>query len=120
MKAYFGSTETPYTVRQFFVDTTLPNDAVLSQPINGSTGPQGTITFLWGNGADPGTVNSPVTSTLEIAEDAVFITNVQTYSIQGSTVDVNLSAGTYYWRVTNTDEAGNSALASSTFEFTLF
>lgn len=114
VKAYFGTTETPFTVYQLFVDETDPVQAALSSPANQANMSQGTITFLWSNGTDSGTVQSPVTSTLEIATDNAFASIVQTVPVlQGNTVDVNLSSGTYYWRVTNTDEAGNSSGAST-------
>lgn len=120
VKAYFGTTETPFTVHQLLVDETNPNDAILTSPTDFSNLSQGTITFVWSNGTDSGIIQSPITSTLEIASDVGFGSIIQTVSIEGSTTDVNLASGTYYWRVTNADSAGNSASASSTYQLTLF
>lgn len=119
VKAYFGSVEGPYTVHQFYVDTTDPNEAILSSPSDFSSISPGTISFIWSNGTDPGTVNAPVTSVLEISTDLAF-SSPTSYDIQGNTTDIDFTtSGTYYWRVTNTDEAGNSALTSGIFEFTI-
>lgn len=120
VKAYFGTTESPFTVYTLYVDETDPNEAVLISPSNTASIQQGTINFLWGNGIDPGTVNSPVTSILEVTTDASFTVIDHTVSIVGSTSDVNLTAGNYYWRVRNVDEAGNTAIVSLTNELTVF
>ncbi len=120
VKAYFGTTESPFTVHTLYVDETDPNEAALISPSNSASIQQGTISFLWGNGIDPGTVNSPVTSILEVTTDASFTVIDHTVSIEGSTSDVNLAAGNYYWRVRNVDEAGNTAIVSLTNELTVF
>lgn len=121
VKAYLSTGgETFFTTRQLLVDETAPNSAVLSSPANGSTSFLGTITFTWNNGTDPGTVNTEVTSQLEISTDISFL-NSDFYDIIGQTMDLNLStSGTYYWRVLNYDAAGNVAAVSATNNFTLF
>ena len=117
VKAYFGPTETPFTIAHFYVDEFDPNEAALSSPGDFSTNPPGDIVFTWGNGTDPGTIQSPVTSKLEIASDSGFGIIVNTENVNGNSVTVNLTAGTYFWRVTNTDEAGNSAGTSVVYQF---
>ncbi len=119
VKAYLSGSETPYSVRTLYVDETSPNTAILSIPTDFSFLTQGVITFSWSNGTDPGTVNSPVNSLLEIASDSGFTNVVHSSAMVGSTEDVNLTPGTYYWRVTNTDDAGNTAGASNTFQLTV-
>ncbi len=119
VKAYFGTTETPFTTAHFYVDEFDPNVAVLSNPGNLSFDFAGNVVFSWGNGTDLGTIQSPITSKLEIATDTGFGTIIETVNVNGNSVTVNLSAGTYYWRVTNTDEAGNSAVASTVYQVTL-
>lgn len=119
VKAYFGSIETPFTINQLFVDETDPNGAILSSPNDLSFDFAGTIVFTWNNGSDLGTIQSPITSTLEIATDSGFGSIVQTVSLIGNTTNVNLAAGTYFWRVTNVDEAGNSGGASFIYQLTL-
>jgi hypothetical protein len=119
VKAYFGATETPFTVNSLLVDDTDPNTANLVSPNDLSLDFAGIITFSWTNGSDVGTIQSPVTSTLEIATDQGFGAITEVVNVVGTTADVNLPAGIYYWRVTNSDEAGNTAAASSSYQLTL-
>lgn len=119
VKAYFGSVESLFAVNQLFVDDIDPNLAFLTSPSDLSFDFAGTIVFTWSNGADTGTIQSPVTSTLEIATDLGFGAIIQTVNLVGSTTNINLAAGTYFWRVTNVDEAGNSSGASTTYQVTL-
>lgn len=119
VKAYLTSGETAFTTHQFVVDTVAPNQALLSQPANGSTQASGTITFVWNNGTDPGTVNTAVTSQIEYSDDASFL-NSTTIDVSGNTVDIDFTSGTYYWRVLNFDAAGNMAAVSTTFDFIIF
>ena len=108
VKAFLQSgDETLYTTRVLYIDTTAPNQPVLGAPAHLSSEFAGTITFTWNNGTDPGVINSPITSLLEISSDTGFATIVDFQSVQGSTADIALTNGVYYWRVTNTDAAGN-------------
>lgn len=120
VKAYLSGSETSFSTRTLYVDTTNPNVALLSAPADLALISQGTVTFTWNNGTDPGTINAPVNSLIEVATDSGFSSIVHSSTVQGNTVDVSLTANTYYWRVTNTDDAGNSAASSSTNQFTLF
>lgn len=120
VKAYLtGGGETVFTTNTLNVDLTNPNQSTLVSPSDFSFLTQGLITFTWSNGTDPGTIHAPVYSLLEIATDAAFTTIVSSATIQGNTTDVNLSTGTYYWRVSNTDDAGNSAASSSVYQLTV-
>ena len=120
VKAYLnGGTETIYSTRKLYVDLTDPNTAVLSAPADFSLQNQGVITFTWSNGTDPGTVHAPVNSLIQIATDTGFTNVVQSQSVQLNTVDITLGTGTYYWRVTNTDDAGNTTPSTSTFQFSV-
>lgn len=120
VKAYLnGGTETIYSTRKLYVDLTDPNTAVLTVPADFSLQSQGVIPFTWSNGTDPGTVHAPVNSFIEIATDTGFTNVVQSQSVQSNTVDITLGAGTYYWRVTNTDDAGNTTPSISTFQFSV-
>ncbi|MCR9171958.1 MAG: hypothetical protein NXI10_05675 [bacterium] len=119
VKAYFGSGETAYTTHTFVIDTTTPNQPVLGQPLDASTQTAGTITFEWNNGTDGGSVQTPVTSRLEIANNTGF-TNAVQVELVGDTHDETINTSdTYYWRVINIDEAGNESIASDTFSFTI-
>lgn len=120
VKAYLSSGgETVFSTNILYVDLTNPNQATLVSPADFSFVTQGLITFTWSNGTDPGTINAPVNSLLEIASDAAFSSIVSSTTVQGNTTDVNLSTGTYYWRVSNTDDAGNSAASSAVYQLTL-
>lgn len=120
VKAYLtNGGETVYTTRALFVDLTNPNTAVLSSPTDLSFLNPGFITFIWSNGTDPGTIQAPVLSLLEIATDLGFTSLVHSSSIQGNTADVNLGSGNYFWRVSNSDAAGNAASSSAVFQFSV-
>ena len=111
--------EIGYSTQSFFIDTTGPNIAGLMIPTDLSFLGQGLITFTWNNGTDPGTIHAPVNSTLEIASDAGFTSIDTSITMVGNTTDVTLTPGTYYWRVTNMDDAGNIAAVSAIFQLTL-
>lgn len=107
VKAYYNGGETSFSFHTLFIDTVAPNDPVLSFPVDGGFENNGLISFSWSNGVDQGTVQSPITSTLEISTDVSFSSPVS-YTVIGELIDVDLPTnGTYYWRVTNDDEAGN-------------
>lgn len=120
VKAFVSGSETVYSTRTLYVDLTDPNQATLSSPGNATLMPAGSVTFTWANGTDPGTVHAPVNSYLEIADDNTFANVLQTATIVGNSASLNLVAGNYYWRVTNTDDAGNAAAVSSSFQLTVY
>lgn len=111
--------QTIYSTRHFFIDETDPNQAVLVSPVNLSSVFSGTITFTWNNGSDPGSIHAPVISMIEIATDAGFGNLVSSQILIGNAVDINLNSGTYYWRVTNYDDAGNYAATSTVFQLNI-
>ena len=116
VKAFIGSSETPYSIRRLNVDLTDPNVPVLSVPSDQQLVNSGSVTFSWNNGNDPGTVQSPVNSTIEVASDVNFTNIVTTDAVlNAGTADLELTTGIYYWRVTNMDQAGNSSAASNIF-----
>lgn len=118
VKAYLISGgETSFTTRVLYIDATDPNQAVLSSPGNFGNMNSGNVVFTWNNGTDPGTVNSPVNSFVEVSSDAAFGTIVESQVVQGNTATFNLNTGTYFWRVTNSDDAGNAAAVSGTNQF---
>ncbi|XOV67602.1 MAG: hypothetical protein ACFHU9_00240 [Fluviicola sp.] len=120
VKAYFGSGETPYSTHTFVIDTTLPNQPVLGVPLDFSTQPAGNITFEWNNGTDGGSVQTAITSWLEIANNTGFTNSTLISVLSGDSHVENLAASdTYYWRVINRDAAGNESLASSVYTFTI-
>lgn len=121
VKAYLSNgSETFFSTNQLYIDETDPNEAILSTPGDLSSQNQGNISFIWNNGTDPGTVNTEVTSILEISNEATFL-NPDTYNIVGNSNTVSITTpGTYYWRVTNIDAAGNQATTSPIYQFSVF
>tara|TARA_R110002072_G_scaffold303135_1_gene495212 strand:- start:12110 stop:13075 length:966 start_codon:yes stop_codon:yes gene_type:complete len=120
VKAYFSNgSSTNYTTRTLLIDDTPPNIAVLSTPIDVSIVSPGSVSFTWNNGTDSGVIQSSVFSFIEIATDLAFTSIVYSNTLQASADVSTLAAGNYYWRVTNTDDAGNTAGPSSTFQVTV-
>lgn len=104
-----GTTETAYSKRIIYIDTTSPGNATLTTPSNGATLNAGSVTFNWSLPTDLGTIQSPLISHLEIATDVNF--NSLYVPVQVSSTNskvVSMAAGTYYWRVKMIDEAGNN------------
>lgn len=110
------TTETPFSSRSFFLDTQVPNTPVSTNPADNASETISTeVIFVWDNGTDTGTIQSPVTSTLEIASDIGFNTIVQTYPVSNNTQGHTFTAaGDYFWRIKNADEAGNESGYSAT------
>lgn len=125
VKAYLNSGfETPFATRRILVDVTNPNEPIGPfSPINSMS--PGQITFQWSNGSDNGTIQSPVTSYLEISSDSSFGTlwEGSAYEVIGNQLMVDMTlalVGTYYWRIINVDEAGNTSIYSATSSFSIF
>ncbi len=110
---------TEFSFRQFYVDLTAPNAATSLDPSNGTTTATN-VSFSWVLGTDPGDINSPITTTIEIASDAAFTNIIHTE--ETSLVELSYTfttIGTYFWRVIAKDEAGNIGNYSSTQEITV-
>lgn len=121
VKAYLTTGgETPFSTRILYVDVNNPNVAVLTSPENFGSESSGDVVFTWSNGTDIGTIQAPVGSFVEVATDAGFSVIQNSQTVQGNTVTFSLSAGNYFWRVTNIDDAGNTAVSSATNQFTVF
>ncbi len=120
VRAYFNTGgETNVATRKFYIDTVKPNVPALTAP-TGSVSP-GEITFTWTTAADEGVIMSPIESFIEVAEDINFTIGVQTDTVSGSSTSFILNgSGTRYWRVKNTDAAGNISIFSPIAEFILF
>jgi len=96
-----------FSSRSILVDLTLPNSPVSLYPSNGASFDD-TVVFKWGVGADVGTVQSPVSGTLEIATDTVFTSVLHSYTVSEDTLQHVFSVpGNYWWRVKTLDQAGN-------------
>ena len=93
----------------FTIDLTVPNNVNLISPTNNTIASTQSVVFKWDNGTDPGTVNSPVYSIIEIANDSSFNSMFQIINnIYTDSLSYNFSSsGNYWWRVYAMDEAGN-------------
>jgi hypothetical protein len=120
VKAYFSNgIETIVSSRKFYIDTTHPNVPTIVSP-SGSVTP-GEITFTWTNGTDLGNIQSPIKSIIQVAENQEFTLGLIEDEVLGQSTTITVQgSGTRYWRVKNTDEAGNVSSFSSVAEFTLF
>lgn len=116
VKGYTTTGETLFSTRSFRVDTTSPNTPTLISPTSLDLLSTGIITFSWSNGTDGGTIHAPVHSIIEISSDIDFLTLVETDNIVGNSIDFDLLPGTYYWRVINIDEVGNSSVYSAVIQ----
>lgn len=122
-----GSAYLTQTVGTFFVDTLVPNTPILQLPVNNSLSISrlDSVQFQWNNGIQLSTYQSPVSSNLEIASDQNFTTIILSnivLSQQSKKILLNtlVTGKTYFWRVSNSDAAGNHSLPSSSFQFTIF
>jgi hypothetical protein len=116
VKAYLlGGGETNFSKRVFYIDKTAPGLATLTAPVNNATVSSGTVTFNWDLPEDAGPIQSPVGGKVELSTFATFATIYKTGTSTSNSVTIsNIASGTYYWRVTLKDEAGNTGPVSTT------
>lgn len=122
VKAFNSTSETStYSSRNFSIDTVNPNQPQNSLPANNSTQTVNqTVNFSWTIPADSGTIQSTISYVIEIASDSAFTNILQSSNVSGTTFSQSFTAtGTYYWRVTAKDAAGNIGTPSSYFTFTV-
>lgn len=110
VKAMNATTETVYSQRSLFIDTSTPNQPALTSPTDQETITT-TATFNWTNGTDSGNVKSTITNTIEIASDVDFNTIIHSASTENNTYQYVFSSliGTYYWRIKAIDAASNTS-----------
>lgn len=103
------SSETEFSKQSLFIDRDAPNQPALTTPADEGITTK-TVTFNWTNGSDNGNVKSEITNTIEIASDVDFNTVIHTASTLNNTIQYEFDeAGTYYWRIKATDDAGNQS-----------
>lgn len=112
------TSNTVYSNRDFYVDTTAPNTPVLQQPDNGevltSSDP---LDFQWTRGAQSG---SSIRDTFFLATDPNMTDLREKFEVKGMVLSMDtLSSGIYYWRVRSYDKAGNTSNYSSIRQFTI-
>jgi hypothetical protein len=109
VKAFLSNgVETAYSKRVFYVDTVNPTVANLTSPATNTYSNAGLIPFTWSVPIDNGEVNSPVYSVLEISLNSTFTDLLPPEIVYGNSRSVELTSGTYYWRVRLKDDAGNT------------
>lgn len=112
-----GSTQ--FFTSTFQVDTTNPVVPTLQTPNDFAT-VSSPVEFTWTNGADNGSIQSPVTTYIDVATDVDFNNIIQSNSTQANTIELTINQpGTYYWSLYNVDQAGNVGDFSVTREFTI-
>ncbi len=124
VKSYLSNgSETAYTKRVFYVDTTSPGTATLVAPVSNtsvSLSFNPSVTFSWTFPANSGIIQSPFFARLQLSTNTSFSNIVVTRnynSAQTSATEnlntMGLAAGVYYWRVIVVDEAGNIGITPS-------
>ena len=119
VRAKNDTSETAYTSRTLFLDTTVPNTPSLITPVFEEVFTVNeTITFSWNYGTDPGNVTSEITSLFEISTTQDFSIITESSTLTEVTLDRSFAtSGTYYWRVTGEDLAGNIGSVSTMGKF---
>jgi hypothetical protein len=119
VKGVNGSSNTLFSSNIFSIDRTIPNQPNNTLPAQNTTFTQNqTINFSWSMLADVGVIQSPISYTIEFANDINFTTAVQRNDVSTSSLDKTFtSIGSYYWRIKATDLAGNISIYSTPFKF---
>ncbi len=120
VKAVNATSETRFFRRRFFVDTQNPPAPTLNGPAaDASFGTTDEVQFSW-SFSDTGTVQSPISSTLEISTDENFSTILLSDTNDSDEfTNTFTTTGTYYWRVRGDDTAGNNGDNSATGSFSV-
>lgn len=107
VKAVNQTSSSAFSDGTIYIDLTAPNSPLSVSPNHGASFAD-TVVLKWSVGADPGTINSPVSRYIQIASDTLFTNVLQTYTISVDTLQhVFTNSGTYWWRVYTLDQAGN-------------
>jgi len=109
VRAINQNSSSNFSSNGFTIDLTAPNDVTLTSPADNFNSTSQTVVFKWSTGTDPGTVNSPVNSVIELSNDVNFTSILYTQNnIISDSLEYTFSnAGDYWWRVYAEDEAGN-------------
>jgi predicted secreted protein len=107
---------TIYTTRTIWIDTTAPALPVLSFPANNATMPDSTFALQWTNTTDNGT---SITDSLYIYTDTLMTNLIQTSYTTNESFTDSLGIGTYFWRVRSIDAATNNSAYTNLWKFTV-
>lgn len=116
-----NDTETVYSTRIFYVDTTAPNQPQnLTPEDNESLDVNQVISFDWSVPSDTGVITSPISFIFQLSEDESFENIVYSQSTTSSSLEHTITLeGDYYWRIRAVDQAGNESLYSNVFELNI-
>jgi hypothetical protein len=119
VKGVNGTSETPFSSSTFSIDRTIPNQPSNTLPAqNAIFTTNQTINFSWSILADVGVIQSPISYTIEFANDINFTTIIQKNTVTTATFDKSFATiGTYYWRIKATDLSENASIYSTPFKF---
>ncbi|WP_300570377.1 hypothetical protein [Flavobacterium sp.] len=119
VKGVNATSETAFSSRTFYVDRVAPSASENSLPIDNSVQVAGQpIRFTWTVPTDTGTIQSPVTYSIEFSNTVGFNTILRTSSSAIAQIDETFTAsGDYYWRVKTTDKALNTSIYSTPIKF---
>lgn len=115
IKALNQTSSSDYVSRKMYIDTTTPNSPNLIFPANNYPSTSNTISLKWDKGGvDPGVVNSPLTTTIEVSYNDSLFGSSNTTIVSNNMIDslnyVFTNSGNYWWRAYLEDAAGNSSL----------
>lgn len=116
-----NETETQYSSRTLYIDTTPPGLSQNSLPLNNANVTVNTsVNFQWNAPSNIGPVNAPLKYNIQIASDSGFNSILQTADLTTATYSYSFSStGTYYWRVKAIDTANNEGNYNSGFKVTV-
>lgn len=116
-----NETETQYSSRTLYIDTTPPGLPQNSSPLNNASATVNTsVSFRWNAPANVGPVNAPLKYNIQIASDSGFTDILQTADLTTTSYSYSFSStGTYYWRVKALDTANNEGNYNSSFKVTV-
>ncbi|MFK7113991.1 hypothetical protein V3468_06005 [Flavobacterium oreochromis] len=122
IKGLNSFSETPFSNRFFYVDTTIPNQPQNVLPTNNSKYNINTnIPFSWSIEPDSGIIKSTIENfNIDFSTDNSFNTILQTSTTTANNFQRSFNTpGDYYWRVRAKDKAGNISIYSNTYKLTI-
>lgn len=98
-----------FSSRSIYVDLTSPNSPTLLLPADEEiVDVDEEVTLKWTTGIDPGTIHSPVSTTVEIATTELFTDFITFSGITSDSLNHTFTtAGDYWWRAKTEDQVGN-------------
>nr|WP_299384820.1 hypothetical protein [Allomuricauda sp.] len=120
VKAQNSASSTSFFKRSFFIDRQAPPAPSLNGPADDAVfNVDDEVEFDWAF-TDTGDLQSPISGTIEIASDENFNTIVASNTGTSTEFTTTFSnSGTYHWRVTGEDEAGNTGAKSDSKSITV-